>query len=555
MAATYLTSVIRMIRTLALTVVVCLLSLFSMSAHSERSREDNLRYGDTPTDMKDGLIRIRRIRLEGDPLFPKYGITEKFLQKRINQVYSHMGKSLSMASINKIADSITLAYREKGLTFNRAYIVPQEIKQSTLTIHILKGVLAEIDLYDNDLYSKEQILRPFNHLIGKVIYEPDVMKTVNDLNKKLGLKLFAYFSTGSKQGESRLNIKILKEVAHETKISIDNKGATQTGENRILLSHSMNNPFKKSGRITATVITTDATENTFGGLSYYIPISDHQKIGASYLQSNFAITGPFANFGLKGTLATLGGFFSNRKTLGKDESIKLFQHTSIAYKSSSITSIEQFSDLLDDTTNYLMADLLYQRHYNAGQTNQHIGSLKPILGYVTNTDDTDISTTFVAIDAKYRYMRFNWLNIKTDSNSLSLSARLKWTGSHLPAPEQFSTTGPGINRGYAPGLFSGDIGLSLSAEQSFGWKIEKIARLEGVTFQTSVFLDFSYAELNSSETFNASFASMGVTVSGQFPYQITAGSSFGIPLSHSTSNNIEITTDSLVFYANASISF
>ncbi|PCJ31135.1 MAG: hypothetical protein COA99_17470 [Moraxellaceae bacterium] len=544
-----------MLHPLTLVLALFLVSLVSMSAYSETIKDNNLRYGDTPTDMKNGLIRIRRIRLEGDPLFPKYGITEKFLQKRINQVYSHMGKSLSMASINKIADSITLAYREKGLTFNRAFIVPQEIKQSTLTIHILKGVLSEIDLYDNDLYSKEQILRPFNHLIGKVIYEPDVMKTVNNLNKKLGLKLFAYFSTGSKQGESRLNIKVLKEIGHETKILVDNKGTTQTGQNRFLLSHSMNNPFQKSGRLTASMLTTDEEKNIFGGLSYYTPISDRQKLGVSYLQSNFAISGQFSQFGLEGTLSTLSGFFSNSDPIDKSRSMKISQKTTLAYKRSSVSSIEQFSSILDDDTNYFQAELLYQRHYNIGQKDQYIGSLKPTIGYVTVADDADIATSFFTVDASFRFILFNWLDLDMHSNSLSLSAKGKLTGNHLPAPEQFAATGPSVNRGYAPGLFSGDIGLTMTAEQTFNWKVDKIARLDGLLIQASVFLDYSYATLNSSETFDASFSSMGIAVSGHFQNQIKLGSSFGVPLSHSTSNNLEIDPDSLVVYANASISF
>jgi len=100
-----------MLHPLTLVLALFLVSLVSMSAYPETIKDNNLRYGDTPTDMKNGLIRIRRIRLEGDPLFPKYGITEKFLQKRINQVYSHMGKSLSMASINKIADKNSVLYK------------------------------------------------------------------------------------------------------------------------------------------------------------------------------------------------------------------------------------------------------------------------------------------------------------------------------------------------------------------------------------------------------------------------------------------------------------
>ena len=183
-------------------------------------------------EMKNGLIKIRRIQVQGDVLYPEFGFTDEFLFTRVNQVYSHMGELLSISDMNKIADALTLAYREKGLTFNQAYVIPQEIVDSTLTIHVLKGTLSEIEIYNNGLFNTNQLTEPFADLVGKVIYEPNIKKIVKNLSKKPGLKIFSFFSVGSKQGEARLNIKVMEETQHESKLIIDNKGVSQTGENR-----------------------------------------------------------------------------------------------------------------------------------------------------------------------------------------------------------------------------------------------------------------------------------------------------------------------------------
>ena len=42
--------------------------------------------GRSPSKMSNGLIEIKNIRLQGDTLFPEYGITTKFLHYRVKHV-------------------------------------------------------------------------------------------------------------------------------------------------------------------------------------------------------------------------------------------------------------------------------------------------------------------------------------------------------------------------------------------------------------------------------------------------------------------------------------
>lgn len=504
--------------------------------------------------MKNGLIKITRIRLEGDALYPEYGITNKFINTRVNQLFSYFDDKMDMAAINKIADAITLMYREKGLTFNRAFVVPQEIKKSTLTIYVLKGVLAEIDIYDNNLYSNQQLKSPFKKLLGKVIYEPDVMSVVDNLNKMPGLKLFAYFSTGSKQGEARLNIKVKKETATENKILIDNKGIRETGHNRVMVSHTQNNVFSQYGQINASFVKSNKENNVFGGISYQAPISEDRKLGVSLVQSDFSITGKFSSLGLKGTLTAISSFLS--KEIEEKESVILKQTSQVlfSYKDSKVTS-KAFPDILNETTRYATANSYHQRQYSFSDDSQHHISIKPSIGAIDASSDPSISERFFSIGANYQFFLFNPVSIKKRNNLLSVRVAAKWSDDKLPAPERFSTTGPAVNRGYKPGILSGDTGYSVSTEYTLDWNTQNHPQMRSFKLQTSLFIDYSYGKMNEKETFDGAFSSMGVAVNSTFRKQISLGVSLAMPLDHSISQDLGINADSPVVYAHASITF
>ena len=183
----------------------------------------------------------------------------------------------------------------------------------------------------------------------------------------------------------------------------------------------MSNLFKNSGRLTASLLSTDKENNISGGLSYQAPISNHKNIGVSFSQSTLDHKGLFEAFGFESTLSTLSGFLSSSKTTDKKYSLKTNQQISITLKTSSVSSVEEFSDIFNQNTDYALTNFLYQRHYNIGQKYQHFASLKPTVGYVTVADDTNIPKSFMTINLNYRFLRHNWIDSNADSNTLNLS--------------------------------------------------------------------------------------------------------------------------------------
>ena len=509
-----------------------------------------------PNEMSKGLITIKHIRLQGDTLFPQYGITNQFLYNRINQVYSHMDEKLSIADLNKVADSITLAYREKGLTFNQAYVVPQEITNSTLTIHVLKGVLAEIDVLNNDLYSKEQLTAPFSKLMGKVIYEPEIRKIISELNNKPGLKVFSFFSVGSKQGEARLNIRVMDETQHQANISIDNKGVEQTGLYRGLYNHTINNPFNLSGQLKGTLFTTSEKENYYGGLNYSVPLTPNNQIDISAFRSDFAITGQFTELGLEGDLTALSLSWSNRLTPTKLPNTRHKQGLTIAHKQSNVTS-DAFPEIFDDEVIYSMMSANYQLYLleNSTSKSQHFFSITPSYSTIHQSENVNLNPNFWLIRSTYQLTSHIFNELLTLKSPVKLLINNQFTPKALPSSEQFSVTGPNSNRGYEPGIFSGDSAISLTIEQDIHLSLGLLDNYKDFFLTPFIFYDFSYGEIHHDSKLSAQFQSIGFGLKSQINSYSKASISIGKPIHYNISKQLDIDPKGSNIYAHISFSF
>lgn len=493
-----------------------------------------------PNKMRKGLVEIRHIRLQGDALFPEYGIDENFLHQRVNQVYSHMGERLSIQDMNKIADALTLSYREKGLTFNQAYIIPQEITDATLTLHILKGVLAEVDIFNNQLYQKNQISSEFESLIGEVIYEPKIKQVIAKLNQKPGLQVFSFFSLGSKQGEARLNIRIMKEESHLAEVGLDNKGIKQTGIYRGYYKHSINNPFKLSGQLQASLYTSEQKENYYGSLSYHYPIALNNQLSFSILKSDFAIFGQFSELGLSGELTSLAASWYRQASLGKNALLQQNMRITLAQKQSRVSS-DIFSDFFKEDINYNMLSLSYQLQQGAtkNRSYQQVMTIFPSISQLQSSTNPELEENFWLVRASYQYTHMGLGKELTIQDPIFIKANAQYSQQAIPPSEQFSLTGPNANRGFQAGSFSSDTGITFSIEQEMNWTLARNTKKQNNSLTPFIFYDFSYGRNNLTPKLAARFQSIGIGLKRQFNAQLKASMSLAKPINTSIANQLD----------------
>jgi len=480
----------------------------------------------------NGKALIKRIELKGDSLFPQYGVTQQYISSKLNSAFSGMDPWMTISDMHSLADTLTIAYHEKGLTFNQVFIVPNEIEGNTLVMNILPGRVSEINLKNNKLYSEDQIKAPFMHLLGKVVYEPDIQDAMKKANMIPGLKVFGFFSMGKHPGQTRLNLHILKETRHAFSARVDNYGVNNTGVYRIIGQYSQNNVSGLGDTLSATLVSTNETGNLYGAIGYRIPTRNpNNAFGANAYSNQYEITGDFKELGLSGHLEALSGFYQS--TLLKEDNATASFYVDFALKNSSVTS-EEFKDIFAETTTYTTMDFKFDAAVipSSGHNKQSL-SAGMTLGSVIDTDNEDTDKAIYITHLSYEYQQ-RWLPGNPSEYVSSAGISIHYTPQSLPSSERNVMTGPYGVRAYEPALFSADTMYSITLKQSMRY----LRPIGGLGILPFGFVDYAYGEQNTHVGSTGAFLGAGFGLDILYKSSVNGRLTIGMPLAESLTEEL-----------------
>ena len=434
---------------------------------------------------------------------------------------------MSVADMHRLADALTVAYHERGLTFNQVYVIPQEIQSNTLILNVLAGRLSEIDVSNNSLYSDAMIKAPFLHLIGNVVYEPDIKAAMQKVNQLPGLKVFGFFSVGRHLGETRLNLHVMHEIPQTSSIRLDNWGVQNTGAARATYQYQRNNLTGRADILSATLMATNENGNLYGGVNYRLPHGQKQTIGGSINTSQFAIAGNLSEFGLSGHLETLSGFWN--VNLLFDRNARADLDTNLAAKQATITS-DIFKDVFAEKEQYYTLQSRFQAAvFDPRSGVRQALEITPTLGWIGSTDNKTLDDLFFTLNTNFD-LQYLWKAKPIQGWSSRLNMNLFVTSQKIPSAERPVLTGAQAVRGYKPALFSADKSFSLAVEQamqSFKW-------LKSL-WKPFAFLDYAKGKQNDSFGNNASFLAAGLGLDWEYGQALQARITAGYPISTTSS--------------------
>lgn len=471
----------------------------------------------------NGKVEIKRVELRGDVLFPRYGITEKYINQRLNQSFRKMSSWMTIADMHRLADELTLAYHEKGLTFNQVFVIPQEIKRHTVVMNVLAGQLTEVNVNNNLLYTDDQIRHPFAHLMGEVVYEPDIKRAMAEVNRLPGLKVFGFFSVGRRQGQTRLNLHARTETVNHSSLRFDNWGVQDTGSIRAIYQYQRNNLTENADTLQATLLSTDASGNLLGGVSYRAPLDASNQAGIGISRNQFEIAGDLSVFGLSGTLESLNGFWNNN--LLYESNARADWNSSLAFKRSRVTS-DIFDELLGETVDYSVLSSGFQAAVLAsrGRIRQSM-TVTPTVGFVSDSNNDSIDELFYMLTLGYGF-QFRATPAVPAQYASTVSLEVLYTPQTIPASERASLTGgPGV-RGYKPALFSADTTYRITLEQS----LTQFEPWSGVRLLPFVFTDYAHGKQNDDQGNSADFIAAGLGLDFSYSAALSMRMTLGFPL-------------------------
>ena len=247
-------------------------------------------------------VSVKAFRLSGNTL-----ISEPELQAVLAP---WVGRELAFAELQQAANAVAEAYRKRGW-FARPQLPAQDVSSGIIHINILEGKLGEIRIDDGGKPLRVERGMVSNAMTarqkpGDPLNLDAMERSSNILNDMPGVAVATILAPGQNPGESDAIVKVQDKALIAGTAQADNTGSRSTGELKLSLSLSIDNPSGKGDQI--AVSANNSEGSTYLKISYSIPVgSDGLRVGVSASALTYRLVGDdFAALKSKGDAQTFG---------------------------------------------------------------------------------------------------------------------------------------------------------------------------------------------------------------------------------------------------------
>ena len=425
--------------------VVLLLTLFQQSARAQ----------DHPPTTK---VLVKAYKINGTSVIASAELE--------SIVAPYVGREMDLTELEKVADVVTTALRDKGYSLARAYIPAQEIKDGNLEIAVLEGRVGEIIVRGNQNYSSEFIKRGFTPVVRDgAIKQNSLEKSLLVLNEYPDLKATAVLEAGQEPGATDIVVTVKDKLPFHLVMDYDNFGTESVSKNRFGLEVNLGRFLIVEGSSLSlrAVIGSDPKSYHYGRASYLLPINGYgTKLGFLGYGGDFDVGQELSEFNITATTWGYSPYLT---------------HPLVRTRGANLTG--EFGFESKDSTQWLLGSLfsrdrvrMLRMGLNADwidRTGRNFISfsilqgLEEALGAMENSDSK--SSRFGA-DNRFTKAYVNWARVQKVIDRVSIILRGSGQASTRPlvVTEQFFIGGADSVRGYPPGEFLGDSGYNVSTE-------------------------------------------------------------------------------------------
>ncbi len=460
------------------------------------------------------------------------------LEEKIQAMRKKAGAkdSLTLHQLQEIAAQVAQYYRDRGFILVRVVIPPQTILQGVVSLRILEGVLGNVTIEKNRDYRREQMLRPFEGLLGEPVIKEDIETAMLALNDYPGLTTFAVFRPGVHPGETDLLVSVIEEKTVDSRVHADNYGSEFTGEFRTRLDVHWNNPLNAIDKLSVSLSKTiDPNNGAYAALNYERHAFGPDNIfGIGASKNNYSLGAALEPFGIKGTTTLAQVYW--RHTFQRSRSFNSYGLLQFSRKSARLDVTEG-----EDRADELMVASIEtgfdwsspaRRHLVSGrvQYSEGFDGLLGAMGPTRDPAETDASRRGGSgVYAGGQFAKTNlgydhWYQL-TPKHTLHLSLRAQDSNDLLTSLEQMPIGGPNSVRAYSTSEFlrdkavSGSVEWLLRAPGFSQWKAFGNRRW-GEVLQFLFFVDYAKGWLNDPLTSDREVVSLsGMGAGVRFQYE------------------------------------
>lgn len=414
-------------------------------------------------------FQLNKVILEGNHIYTE----EQLLILYKNDLH----KTITIARLFEIVQSITNFYRNNGYIISRAILPPQRVKKGVVRIQIIEGFIDQVTVTGHPMGAR-CIIRAYGERI-----KADPPLEISRMEKYLLLanelpatQVKAVLSPAKKPGAADLSL-VSEHHLVTGYVSYDDYGTRYIGPQQMTANLALNSIFASGDATQVTVVKTPkGKELTYTDLNYYAPISSggiNWLIGGTRAETNpLFVLAPIKINGLNSNYYTTVQYPIIRS---RTQSLTL--RTGFNYLDSTVTALNQelYTDhlrSLDLGGTYFFADRWYGSNVMSADLRQGL----PIWGYTSDTNVATALTSRPGASGEYTKITLQLSRLQAVKGPVTLYGALsgQWAFNPLLSSEQFAFGGPLLGRGYDIAELIGDRGAAGSLEARYDLGIDRL---------------------------------------------------------------------------------
>ena len=417
-------------------------------------------------------VRVSAFVLRGVQSLPEAGL-QALLADAI-------GRELNLAELNQLAGRLTRAYREAGYLVARAYLPAQEVQGGRVEIAVAEGRLGKVELR-NRAELQGDALAPLDLLQPQAaLREQDLAPVLLSLRSLPGTRVLSTLRPGDTPGASDLLVEVDEGQAFEADAALDNHGSDSTGDQRLSLNLSFNNPLRLGDQLSLHLLRSQLAQR-YAAASYQLPVGPlGTRVGLSASHMDYRLGKQFAALGAYGLASTLSFYARHPLVRSQTDNWNL----QLQYDDKRLVDMVASTETRS-THRINLASLSLQGQWQDGWL--ALPAMSDLsLGLQTGQVHMDAMSDFIDQLSAHTGKGFSKLTASLQRQQQLLpewTLAMAWRGQradhNLPSAEKISLGGANGVRAYPEGEASGDDGwvgnLALRWQPAPEWQLQAFA--------------------------------------------------------------------------------
>lgn len=414
-------------------------------------------------------------------------------------VEGYVGKPFNLYELQSVLNVITEHYRQRGFPVARAVLPAQQVKDGLLQVEVIEGRIDKVVFSGNRGYGSERLGRWGQPLVGRDVRLDVLEERLLLINDLPGMEARAVLRPGDSYGTTTTEVTVDEDPV-EGRVSFNNYGREEVGENRIDAAIQFNNPLGIGDQLGLQSSVSEHNLLKLYGINYSLPINVYgTRLAASYTYVDYDVGGELRSLDLSGKsqLASIG--LSHPLLRSQRENL----YATVTLRSFSGKQYFSGQSLSDNEVTLIEAGLAWNRIHDSGNVSS--AGLRVSTNFRDSDSGTRDNANLFKIEGEFQHlMRLS------DRWELKLETSAMWSPDALADAERFSLGGPSSVRGYPAAWSLGDRGVFGSVEGRYRFHVAEMPATFSL-FSDAGYVSRKYADVSTVQSANLSSVGAGLS--------------------------------------------